>query len=173
MSALGAVPGFAYPELDFSAVEFLSEFPRVVVPGGGGSLVATLADGGGGIAAYIDDVFVTIVTSALVGNRTAGLAVADGDGNFTSFYTNPLSVPASVQNNWIWAQRLTTVYSQFGTGYAPMQNVILLPGFTLALALQGLQAGDSVTGCSVTGRKIPYGVTPETPIARVAPVLLT
>lgn len=173
MSALGVIPGFAYPELDYGGTEFVHVFPNVVVPGGGGSVVATLVSGGDGAAFYPDDVEVVMLTSALVGNRAGAIVLQDPDGNFSNFYSNPLLVPASNQNNWIWSQKLTSAYTGSGTGYSPMQNVILLPGYNLAVVIQGLQAGDTVKQSSVIGRKIPFGITQAAQIAAVAPVLLT
>lgn len=155
MSALGVVPGFGYPRLDWQGAEYYATSPRIVVPGGGGSVVADLAPSVAGMALYIDDVLINLIASAAVGNRIAAIGIQDPDGNFISFNSNPLAIPAGQFMNWQWSQKLSSAFSLNGNGYAPMQNAVILPGFALATVIQGLDGADKVNGVFVTGRAIP------------------
>lgn len=155
MSSVGVLPGFAYPELDYRNMEFFSAVVPVANSNPGGFASPVLVRGGGGDAYRIETIAMTLITSAIVGQRACYATVTDGDGHVLSQWLNPLSIGASTNNSWTWDTKLSNAYvlASGGAGYSPLQDLILLPGFVLKFDII-IQAGDAPQGAGVTGKRI-------------------
>lgn len=172
-SALSGVPGFGFPRLDYGAAEFAEIITPAVTFAAAATLEQVVAQGKAGDALYINSVACSVITNATVSNRTAQLIVNDPDGNLVSIFPNPLTITASTVQTWQWSTDVANSYTAVGVGISPMQRVILLPGYSLVIQLQGFQIGDKITQQIASGVAIPTMGTPTADQELVARQLLT
>lgn len=155
MSALGAIPGFAFPELDYGQ----SEYAEFTAPNNAnivaGQIVTQIVKAGGGNAVYVSDVFCGVTTDATVGNRQITIVVFGPSGNVIGRYDQSLVIPPSVGFGFQWSLQIVAAYSVPGFGYSPLTNVILLPGGSISIVLFTNGATDVLTSMSAVGRRFP------------------
>lgn len=173
MSALGGLPGYAYPTFDYGATEF-AEFTQpgftVAVAGNFTIDVATAGHNG---ALRVQTVATTGVTGGAVGVRTVDLDLLDGDGNVVTFSRQTLQPGASTFVGFQWLTTLSTSYSVAGDGFSPMADLVIPPGWRWQISYFNLQIGDVINGASAVGSSIPAQEAGARQPPSTAPVLLT
>lgn len=173
MSAVSGIPGFSYPAFAYDESEFAQFAAANVTVAGLGNTAIDLAVTGGGNALYVRSASASIVTSAVVGTRSAGAQVVDPDGNVLVRLLNPNTTTASTSGDYTWSDVLASSYVVTNKGFAPLPNIVLPPGYKLQVIFLNTQAGDVIQSIAGYGLKIPTAITPSAPPIPTPPMLLT
>lgn len=148
-----ALPPGAEPDYAFTAS---MPFPAV------NSTTAFTYMTGAGYYDLIIGVIVTIVTNSTAGNRVVTLEALDQNGN--GLYSIPATqvVPASTTSDFTWSLNLSVAYAVTAasgslTQVAPIPPILLLPGYTLEVVVDGPSSTDRFITRGVTVIHIPTG----------------
>lgn len=164
MSALGAVPGYAFPAFDYGSAEFAEIVTPVQVVTVAGSPNFPIAVAGDGSALYIREVHIAFTNSAVVASRNFALVLTDSDGGFPASYTAPNTGTASSSGNCQWSIGLSTTFITGNQGAAPMPAIVIPPGWFWTIYYLNAQVGDQLGPVTATGLRIPNTPPSEAPI---------
>lgn len=173
MSALGAVPGYAFPAFDYAETELLAVTIPTTVVTGANPFVLPIVVAGRGNAVYLRGATSRYIANAAVSSRTIDFVIMDGDGTVVDQYRGLTAVTATQAVSQIWNDRISTAYTVTGPlDFSPISGIVMPPGFSAAWRIFGNIAGDIMTSLAAYGISIPAVGTPGR-IVPVAPVLLT
>lgn len=100
----------------------------------------------------------TMVTSAAVANRTPVFRILNGDLSVVAQSVQALVVPASTTVDVSWAYGLTAVTAAVGgPASAGLPELMIPPGFSFAIGMTGMQAGDQVSPVQLFVRRAASG----------------
>jgi hypothetical protein len=173
MSALGALPGFAFPALSYPESEYFEARGADLVspsPGQVDLLVVTAKDG---FAIYVREVVVNMGTVATVATRFGRYQIFNPDGRSLCVFDNPKSIPESSGGNWNWSDKIASTSVVGNVGYCPLPGLIVLPGYSIHVQCANCQIGDIFNGINLVGLSIPTAPNPQGQLrAMPTPIIL-
>lgn len=112
----------------------------------------------GGAAYRMLSLYTVFTTDAVAGNRGVALQVIDGDGNIVMSMPTFSSIPASTAKPLSFVLNFPTVATgSDGTFVSPLPDVLIPGGYTVKVAVSGIDPGDQFSVSHMLRERYPEG----------------